>query len=43
MSLLESHEIADQVEARIREAFPEAEVLIHQDPHGIEEPRARFI
>jgi ferrous-iron efflux pump FieF len=43
MSLLESHEIADEVEARIREAFPEAEVLIHQDPHGIEEPRARFV
>jgi ferrous-iron efflux pump FieF len=43
MSLLESHEIADQVEVRIREAFPEAEVLIHQDPHGIEEPRARFV
>ena len=43
MSLLESHEIADEVEALIREAFPEAEVLIHQDPHGIEEPRARFV
>jgi ferrous-iron efflux pump FieF len=43
MSLLESHEIADEVEALIREAFPEAEVLIHQDPHGIEEPRVRFV
>jgi ferrous-iron efflux pump FieF len=43
MSLLESHEIADQVEARIREAFPEAEVLIHQDPHGIEESRVHFV
>ncbi len=43
MSLLESHEIADEVEARIRGAYPEAEVLIHQDPHGIEELRARFV
>ncbi len=43
MSLLESHEIADEVEALIREAFPEAEVIIHQDPHGIEEPRVRFV
>jgi ferrous-iron efflux pump FieF len=42
MTLLESHAIADQVEAHIREAFPGAEVLIHQDPHGIEEARARF-
>ena len=31
------------VEAHIREAFPEAKVLIHQDPHSIEEPRAHFV
>ena len=31
------------VEAHIREAFPEAEVLIHQDPRGIAEPRAHFV
>ncbi len=43
MTLLESHAIADEVEAHIREAFPEAEVLIHQDPHGIEEARVRFV
>ena len=42
MTLLRSHEIADEVEARLHEAFPGAEVIIHQDPHGIEEPRARF-
>lgn len=42
MTLLRSHEIADEVEARLHEAFPGAEVIIHQDPHGIEESRARF-
>ena len=30
------------VEARIREAFPGAEVLIHQDPYGVEEAHERF-
>lgn len=37
MNLREAHEIADEVELAIQNAFPEAEVLIHQDPHGIEE------
>ncbi len=36
LNLNEAHEIADDVELSIRKAFPEAEVLIHQDPHGIE-------
>ena len=43
MTLLRSHEIADEVEAHLREAFPGAEVMIHQDPYGVEEPRARFV
>ncbi len=42
MSLTESHAIADEVEAELRAAFPGAEVLIHQDPYGIEEPPAPF-
>lgn len=37
MTLTRSHEIADAVEADIMTAFPNAEVLIHQDPEGIEE------
>lgn len=37
MTLTQSHEIADAVEADIMKAFPNAEVLIHQDPEGIEE------
>ncbi len=42
ISLLRAHESADAVEAKIREAFPEAEVMIHQDPEGIAEDRADF-
>ncbi|MCP4330709.1 MAG: cation diffusion facilitator family transporter [Alphaproteobacteria bacterium] len=37
MTLTESHDIADTVEAEIQTAFPEAEVIIHQDPAGLEE------
>ncbi len=37
LTLLKSHAIADEVEAEICRAFPGAEVLIHQDPAGLEE------
>ncbi|HVZ00379.1 MAG TPA: cation diffusion facilitator family transporter [Dongiaceae bacterium] len=37
-----AHRISDEVEARLMQAFPGAEVIIHQDPYGIEERRARF-
>jgi len=40
MSLLQAHEVADTVEADIRKAFPGAEVIIHQDPVGVEEDHA---
>ena len=36
LNLRQAHEIADSVEADIRQAFPDSEVLIHQDPHGAE-------
>src|SRR5271169_5799920 len=42
MSLIRAHEISDEVEAKLREAYPNAEIMIHQDPEGIEEPRANF-
>ena len=38
LTLLRAHEISDQVEASIVAAFPGAEVIIHQDPAGIEAP-----
>jgi len=37
MNLLRAHEISDAVEAQIQAAFPHAEILIHEDPAGIEE------
>jgi ferrous-iron efflux pump FieF len=37
-----AHEISDEVEAQLRAAYPNAEVIIHQDPAGIEEPRSNF-
>ncbi|HEY1796153.1 MAG TPA: cation diffusion facilitator family transporter [Stellaceae bacterium] len=40
MNLLRAHEITDGVEAELREAYPAAEIIIHQDPAGLEEPPA---
>jgi ferrous-iron efflux pump FieF len=42
MSLVRAHEISDEVEAKLRAAYPNAEIIIHQDPEGIEEPRSNF-
>jgi ferrous-iron efflux pump FieF len=38
MSLTRSHEVSDAVEAEILAAYPNAEVIIHQDPEGVEFP-----
>ncbi len=37
MNLTRAHEISDDVEARLRRAFPHAEIIIHEDPAGIDE------
>jgi ferrous-iron efflux pump FieF len=42
LSLTAAHEIGDQVEADIQAAYPEAEIILHVDPFGVEERRARF-
>ncbi|HYM01536.1 MAG TPA: cation diffusion facilitator family transporter [Stellaceae bacterium] len=42
LTLDEAHRISDTVEADILAAFPRAEVMIHQDPEGVEEPRRTF-
>lgn len=42
LTLLAAHAIADAVMAEVQAAFPNAEVLIHEDPAGIEEARAVF-
>ncbi|NJO67674.1 MAG: cation diffusion facilitator family transporter [Rhodospirillales bacterium] len=42
ISLSEAHRISDQVMDRIEESFPGAEVLIHEDPYGVDEKRQEF-
>ena len=42
MNLRRAHEIADLVEADLLAAFPHAEIIIHQDPAGLEERRQAF-
>jgi len=39
LSLIEAHEISDQVMYNIEAAFPNSEVLVHQDPEGVDERR----
>jgi ferrous-iron efflux pump FieF len=38
LTLLKAHAISDTVEAAIKVAFPHAEVIIHEDPAGVEDP-----
>jgi ferrous-iron efflux pump FieF len=39
LQLEEAHDITHEVEARIRAAFPEADILVHQEPAGLGDPR----
>jgi ferrous-iron efflux pump FieF len=36
ITLLKSHEISDRIEDKILVLFPESEIMIHQDPAGVE-------
>ena len=40
LTFIEAHDVAEEVMHAIAEVFPRAEVLIHQDPSGIDEKRA---
>ena len=42
LTLLEAHAISDEVEAQLRDAYPHAEIIIHQDPAGLEELHEDF-
>jgi ferrous-iron efflux pump FieF len=42
MRLTEAHELSDEVEAAIQREFPAAEVIIHEDPEGVNEGRQTF-
>jgi ferrous-iron efflux pump FieF len=38
ISLTRAHEVSDEVEQELLAAFPDAQVIIHQDPAGVERP-----
>jgi ferrous-iron efflux pump FieF len=42
MDLRRAHQISDEVEAELRAAYPHAEIIIHQDPAGLEEIHQEF-
>lgn len=42
LTLMQAHTIADEVEALILEEYPEAEVIIHQDPASLTEQHPSF-
>ncbi len=42
LTLIDAHIIAETVMGEVERAFPDAEVLIHEDPYGVEERRAVF-
>ena len=39
LDLEQAHVITHEVEERIRAAFPEADILVHQEPAGLEDAR----
>jgi ferrous-iron efflux pump FieF len=39
LSLDQAHDITHEVEARIRKAFPDADIIVHQEPAGLEDER----
>ncbi len=40
LKLVQAHRIADEVEYELREAFPNTDIIIHEDPAGVEMPPA---
>lgn len=42
LTLIDAHAIAEAVMHEVEHAFPNAEVLIHEDPFGVKERRASF-
>lgn len=39
MTVRAAHDVADALERRLAEVFPEAEIIVHQEPAGIEDHR----
>jgi ferrous-iron efflux pump FieF len=42
LTLIDAHTIADSVMREVEREFPNAEVLIHEDPYGVAERRPAF-
>lgn len=42
LTLNKTHELTDNVEEKIKNAFPGAQVIIHQDPYGLHENRLDY-
>lgn len=42
LTLLHAHAIADAVETKIGEAYPDSEIIIHEDPASLTEPMSEF-
>ena len=42
LNLHQAHDIADEVEALLKTEWTDAEIIIHEDPHGLEEPMPAF-
>lgn len=39
LTVAAAHDITDRIEAKLRDAFPNAEVMIHQEPAGLDDER----
>ena len=39
MTLDAAHDVADAVEGALRAAFPDAAIILHQEPAGLEDER----
>lgn len=42
LNLLDAHRISDRVEASLHAEFPDCDVILHQDPHGVAEAHDSF-
>jgi ferrous-iron efflux pump FieF len=39
LTLKQAHDITDEIETSLKQAFPKAEILIHQEPAGLDDQR----
>ncbi|MDX8381993.1 MAG: cation diffusion facilitator family transporter [Ghiorsea sp.] len=42
LNLYQAHEISDEVEAQLYVKWTDSEIIIHEDPHGLQEPKPVF-